>query len=292
MESANLDGSLAQERRGPGDIACLHDSGISDEQRSTNANIARHFAKARHSARPEQYPRRQPQLKGTHHDGESGNLTRPSARFLETHRPRRHHAMTIRPGQTIIAGVMTMPAVTLSDPAVLAFVVIPLGLLGALLWGTHAAARHLHEDDAARRHAMLITVVVSAVWMTATWRAAESGVLRLWDATPPPFAVLVVGILGVAAVLACTVYGRRLALGLPLWVLVGIQGFRLPLELAMHAMYERGVMPEQMSYSGRNFDIVTGITALIVAWLVARVAWDDGWCSRGTSWGSRCSSTS
>jgi hypothetical protein len=163
---------------------------------------------------------------------------------------------------------MTMPAVTLSDPAVLAFVVIPLGLLGALLWGTHAAARHLHEDDAARRHAMLITVVVSAVWMTATWRAAESGVLRLWDATPPPFAVLVVGILGVTAVLACTAYGRRLALGLPLWVLIGIQGFRLPLELAMHAMYERGVMPEQMSYSGRNFDIVTGITALMVAWLV------------------------
>ncbi len=163
---------------------------------------------------------------------------------------------------------MTMPAVTLSDPAVLAFVVIPLGLLGALLWGTHAAARHLNEDDAARRHAMLITVVVSAVWMTATWRAAESGVLRLWDATPPPFALLVVGILGVTAVLACTAYGRRLALGLPLWVLIGIQGFRLPLELAMHAMYERGVMPEQMSYSGRNFDIVTGITALMVAWLV------------------------
>jgi len=163
---------------------------------------------------------------------------------------------------------MTMPAVTLSDPAVLAFVVIPLGLLGALLWGTHAAARHLNEDDATRRHAILITVVVSAVWMTATWRAAESGVLRLWDATPPPFAVLVVGILGVTAVLACTAYGRRLALGLPLWVLIGIQGFRLPLELAMHAMYERGVMPEQMSYSGRNFDIVTGTTALMVAWLV------------------------
>ena len=26
----------------------------------------------------------------------------------------------------------------------------------------------------------------------------------------------------------------------------------------MHAMYERGIMPVQMSYSGRNFDIVTG----------------------------------
>jgi len=163
---------------------------------------------------------------------------------------------------------MTMPAVTSGDPAVLAFVVIPLGLLMLLLWGTHVASRRLNEDDGTRRNAVLITVVVSAVWMTATWRAGESGVLRLWYATPPPFALLVVGILGLTVALACTKYGRRLALGLPLWALVGIQGFRLPLELSMHTMYGRGVMPEQMSYSGRNFDIITGITALAVAWLV------------------------
>jgi hypothetical protein len=36
----------------------------------------------------------------------------------------------------------------------------------------------------------------------------------------------------------------------------------------MHELYERGIMPEQMSYSGRNFDIVTGVTALVVAFLV------------------------
>ena len=36
---------------------------------------------------------------------------------------------------------------------------------------------------------------------------------------------------------------------------------RVPLELARHAPYERGIMPEQMSYAGRNVDIVTGITA-------------------------------
>ena len=36
----------------------------------------------------------------------------------------------------------------------------------------------------------------------------------------------------------------------------------------MHAMYERGIMPGEMSYSGRNFDIVTGATALVVATLL------------------------
>jgi hypothetical protein len=36
----------------------------------------------------------------------------------------------------------------------------------------------------------------------------------------------------------------------------------------MHRAYEEGIMPGQMSYSGYNFDIVTGITAIIVAGLL------------------------
>lgn len=156
-----------------------------------------------------------------------------------------------------------------SDPAVLAFVVLPAALLALLLWGVSTAARRLGQADETRRRALRVTLVTAAGWMGGTWAAAQSGVLRQWDVTPPPFALLVLGIAALAAVVASGSYGRRLAAGLPLWALVLAQGFRLPLELAMHRMYERGVMPAQMSYSGRNFDVLTGISALAVAWLVA-----------------------
>jgi hypothetical protein len=162
-----------------------------------------------------------------------------------------------------------MAVSTWTDPAVLAFVIIPVMLVVALLRGVGEASRRLAETDAARRRVLTMTLAVAAAWMTATWAAADSGVLRQWDATPPPFALLVAGIVGLAVAMAFTGYGTRLAQGLPLWTLVAAQGFRLPLELAMHSMYERGIMPVQMSYSGRNFDIVTGITAILVAWLVA-----------------------
>jgi hypothetical protein len=155
-----------------------------------------------------------------------------------------------------------------SDPAVLAFVVIPVFLVGALLAGVASASRRLGEPEPVRRRALLFTTAGAAAWMAVTWIAASSGVLRRWDATPPPFALLVLGVVLVSVLIASGRYGRRLAHGLPLWVLIGVQGFRLPLELAMHAMSERGVMPAQMSYSGRNFDIVTGVTALIVAALL------------------------
>ena len=65
--------------------------------------------------------------------------------------------------------------------------------------------------------------------------------------------------------LARSSIGDRLARGLPLAYLVGFQAFRFPLELAIHRAYVEGVMPVQMSYSGRNFDIVTGLTALVLA---------------------------
>jgi hypothetical protein len=142
-------------------------------------------------------------------------------------------------------------------------------LVIALAAGVVAASRRLGESDSVRRRALVVTLVVSAIWMAGTWAAAASGVLRRWDATPPPLTFVIGAMVGLSFAIALTGYGRRLAHGLPLWTLIAVQGFRLPLELAMHAQYERGVMPGQMSYSGLNFDIVTGITAIVVAWLVA-----------------------
>lgn len=149
-----------------------------------------------------------------------------------------------------------------------AFVVIPVLLAAALVWGVAVAARRLGEDRATQRRAVLTTIIGAAVWMGGTWLAAASGLLRRWNATPPPFVILIAGIIVLSVAIAFTSYGRRLAVGLPLWVVVAVQGFRLPLELAMHEMYERGVMPVQMSYAGSNYDILTGITALIVGAIV------------------------
>ena len=158
------------------------------------------------------------------------------------------------------------------DAAPLAFVVIPALLAAGLVWGVAAASHRLGEDAATRRRAVVLTVVASVTWMGVTWFAAASGVLRQWQAMPPPFMILFVGIVALSAAIALTPYGWRLVVGLPLWVLVVVQCFRLPLELAMHEMYKRGVMPVQMSYDGLNYDILTGATALIVGALV-RVGW-------------------
>jgi hypothetical protein len=162
-----------------------------------------------------------------------------------------------------------MPGYSLSDPAVLAFVVIPVFLVGAVSWGTFIAWRGAGARGAAITRAAVMAAIAGGGWMALTASVAISGILREWERTPPPFALLVVATFILAFALAFSVFGARFAAHVPLWALVAVQGFRFPLELAMHAMYTRGIMPVQMSYSGLNFDIVTGLTAIPVAALVA-----------------------
>lgn len=64
--------------------------------------------------------------------------------------------------------------------------------------------------------------------------------------------------------------GRELAAGLPFAVLIGFQGFRLPLEILLHKWAEIGTVPGTMTWTGQNWDIVTGIVSLIAMPFVNR----------------------
>lgn len=162
-----------------------------------------------------------------------------------------------------------LPPYALDDPAVAAFIVLPALVGGLFIAAVWRAWRTTGADARAARRAAGMAALGTAAWMAIALWLAASGVFLDFTSTPPPFAFLLIAILAIAGAIGFGPAGRRLASGIPLWMLVGSQGFRLPLELAMHAMYERGIMPESMSYSGRNWDIVTGASAIVVAWLLA-----------------------
>jgi hypothetical protein len=157
-----------------------------------------------------------------------------------------------------------------ADPAVGLFVVLPILLIALTAWGVDVAWRRLGAPASGARRAALATLAVGAGWMLATGAIASTGTLRAWDRTPPPFFMLMGIIVAASGTLAFGRVGARLAAGVPLWALVAVQAFRLPLELAMHRLAALAIMPPQMTYTGRNFDIVTGATAIVVAAVAAR----------------------
>jgi len=155
----------------------------------------------------------------------------------------------------------------------------PLLLFGFLLLGMLVAVACLvaawwawrqtgSEADANR--ALVLGGLALVGWLVGTLVLAATGVLRQFDRRPPPVALFLAAVLAGATWLACSGIGWRLARGLTFTTLVGLQAFRWPLELLMHRAAVEGVMPVQMSYGGRNFDIVTGITAALLALVLAR----------------------
>lgn len=160
-----------------------------------------------------------------------------------------------------------MPAYSVADPPVLAFLVLPAAIAIIFVWGTAVAWRRTGQAAFAARAALRATSG-ALIWMGVTLGLADRGVFLDWQRTPPPFALLVAAVMILAAAIAFSPLGARLA-QLPIWALVAVQAFRLPLEIAMHALVSRGLMPEQMSYTGRNFDVLTGASAIVVAALAA-----------------------
>lgn len=128
------------------------------------------------------------------------------------------------------------------------------------------AIRRVAEDGG--RLARLFAIGASA-WLAFSGALAASGFFTRFDTMPPRFIVVVVPTLLLPIWLARTRIGALLSERAPLAWLVGFHAFRVPLELVMQRAATEGTMPPQMAFSGLNFDIVTGLTAIAVAALAA-----------------------
>jgi hypothetical protein len=142
-------------------------------------------------------------------------------------------------------------------------IAVAVALVGAWAYARAGADRARHG----RR--FIVALGAIAAWMAVTGLAARSGVLAEFDRRPPPMMFAVAGTAIVGLAIGLSRVGAQLASGLSFAALIGIQSFRLPLELVMHRAAREGVMPVHMSFSGYNFDIVAGASAAVVALLLA-----------------------
>ena len=51
--------------------------------------------------------------------------------------------------------------------------------------------------------------------------------------------------------------------------LIGLQVFRVLVEIALFLLYRNGLVPRLMTFEGGNLDILVGLSAPIIAWLYA-----------------------
>jgi hypothetical protein len=126
---------------------------------------------------------------------------------------------------------------------------------------------------AARRSAgALVAIVMIGLWLGGLAVAARLGFFEQIDSRPPRMALVFLPI-------PLTVLHLGLSRRVSGWVarvsavwLLGLQVFRLPVELLLVRLHREGLIPRSMTFEGRNFDILIGLTAPVVAYLYWRKA--------------------
>ena len=144
------------------------------------------------------------------------------------------------------------------------FLAIVLLVVFGWLWAIARAA-----PEGRRNAALLRSSLGVGVWIGVSSGLVAAGIIN--PAHPVPATpLLMLAVVGGAIRLGAGRLAANAAAAVPMGLLVGFQGFRLPLELVLHHWVEIGAAPSQMTWTGQNPDIVAGVVALAAAGFAGR----------------------
>jgi hypothetical protein len=106
-------------------------------------------------------------------------------------------------------------------------------------------------------------------WAIATSILSWSGVLSDFSTFPPKLIIVLIIPLITVIWLVRTKEVKEILIHTPPESIIWIQSFRIVVEILLWRLFVDNLAPIQMTFEGRNFDILSGLTALLVAYLVA-----------------------
>lgn len=106
------------------------------------------------------------------------------------------------------------------------------------------------------------------VWMIVVGVLGYTGFYRVEDATPPRFIFLLGPGLLFVILLFTTKKGREFTKRLKLKWLTILHTIRIPVEIVLFYIYTEGLIPVEMTFEGYNYDIISGLSAPVMYYLV------------------------
>ena len=108
-------------------------------------------------------------------------------------------------------------------------------------------------------------LVVSLAWLLLQGIISMRGFYENTTTTPPRFVFLVPPALLLILVLFVTKKGRQFIDALKIKTLTWLHVVRIPVEIILYLLFVNKTIPQLMTFEGRNFDILAGISAPIIA---------------------------
>jgi hypothetical protein len=112
------------------------------------------------------------------------------------------------------------------------------------------------------------TIFFTTAWLVLTGILAEQGFFADFSVMPPRPVLAIFIPLPIILALALSKKSRIILLATPAYWLIIFQSFRVFVELILWLGFLEGMIPWQMSFEGRNWDILTGIISIPIAWAV------------------------
>ncbi|WP_282163023.1 hypothetical protein [Ulvibacterium marinum] len=106
------------------------------------------------------------------------------------------------------------------------------------------------------------------LWSSIVGILGLNGFYQKLDTVPPRFIFLLGPVLFFVLLLSMTKKGKRFMDNLDLKWLTLLHCIRVPVELVLYFVFLEGLVPELMTFEGYNFDILSGLTAPILYYLV------------------------
>ncbi|TAE59534.1 MAG: hypothetical protein EAZ89_02395 [Bacteroidetes bacterium] len=151
-------------------------------------------------------------------------------------------------------------------PPALPSYVQPLFVGTAMLFmGSLYYALSLVQRPSAKRVAIVALLALTA-WSVLQLLLSSAGFYSGISEHPERLPLMVAPMIVTIVLLFSLPKSRAFIREIPLFESTLPHILRVPVEIAIHGFYLGGIAPEIMTYNGQNFDIVSGITAPIVAW--------------------------
>ncbi|HEU5166251.1 MAG TPA: hypothetical protein VFU29_11955 [Chitinophagaceae bacterium] len=147
---------------------------------------------------------------------------------------------------------------------------LTLACLVLILTGLRAVLKRTNLERNTQNKIFFGTTFFLVTWVGLLTVLSINGFFSDFSKLPPRPALAMLIPLPIIIFIAFSKTGTQLLQTVPSHWLVFMQSFRIVVELLLLFAFMSGKVPVQMTFEGRNFDVLTGVLALPVGYLIAR----------------------
>ena len=150
------------------------------------------------------------------------------------------------------------------------FVIVTLVFYGLVLMQLKKGLTATGFSEDRKRKIFLRTIIALIVWMAFISILSLKGFFSDFSIFPPKLAIVLIVPLVTVLTVTFSKTTREILSHIPAQNIIRLQVFRVAVEILIWMLLIQNLLPMQMTFEGRNFDILAGLTGPVVAYLYAR----------------------